>query len=207
MPQQNDSNDPTAPGAEPSAGDRLAAAIRARVDLSPDGRIDADDIFAEAGALGIDPDTASAVLRRGRERGIVRPDEGEATERKVREQELVRARGVDLRRAVARAGEGLEPPFVPFGFALLRAIDFTLMSSSALEVVQKTPERPSLGLVIAVGDGFLFELARTGNHAMPEPGSVVMFSKYGGQEVLLPEGRFWVVAPREVFGLYKGTIA
>lgn len=183
---------------------QLAEHIGLALSRSEDGALDPEQVRVLAEISGYNADDCARVVTRAKERGIIRKTEEERLAEVSAAEMARRDVAIGLRRGVAAALHKAKPSGItPFKHCFVRPIDIERATTSGVIMVDKAPERPSLGLVIAVGAGFNKELQNAGNNRVLKAGDTVIFSRYGGQEIMLPEGKFHILASNEVFAIYE----
>lgn len=184
---------------------RLAQALLAAASTSPDGRIDEDvarQIAADHGFT--DQDRLAELITRGKKTGTIRRNEAEIEAEIADRAAAVQAAQTAVRRAVGNAKATAGAPF-PLKHAtvyVVRPIELERQTAQGLILPGRDKDgRAALGLVLATPDRGVYIDA-----GYPEVGDVVVYSRYGGQEGIMPEGPVLFLKPAEIYGVYTGAL-
>ena len=84
---------------------------------------------------------------------------------------------------------------------ILKQDDAETTTASGILIASTAQEKPQRGTVIAVGEG---KLDNNGNLVKPgvEPGDSVIYSKYGGTEVIVDGDEYLILRADDIYAIY-----
>jgi chaperonin GroES len=85
---------------------------------------------------------------------------------------------------------------------LIKPVESEKTSRMGVVLVEKDPERPQKGEVIALGTGAIMPNGQMYQFPVKE-GDMVMFKKYGGTEVELDGEKFMIMTDQDLLGVLQ----
>jgi co-chaperonin GroES (HSP10) len=168
-----------------------------------DGRISEKEAYTNAALVGLEGDL-SELMKRAKSLGTIRRDEGEEDPKATKQQQERDSQTLALARAVADTRAAMSGILQSgysgrcFYVAEIKPLEIGTASAGGIILPDSPGPKPSIGLVLSVGAGFVSQCRRD-DITPPSPGDLVVFSRYGGQECDGMLGRVVYVTPKEVF--------
>jgi chaperonin GroES len=89
-----------------------------------------------------------------------------------------------------------------FSYVLVKPLEAEATTSFGLILTDASKEKPQVGEVIAVGEGFASEDGRE-NKMVVKPGQKVMYKKWGGNEVKLDGKELLLVEQKDIMAIVE----